>query len=117
MNSGKLDFAFVTGGIDFAAYSNVRQVTSLHVQALHLLVKEELAGDVTKHLGALRGKVVDLGGDEGAATYWLARDVMEFAGLYPGPADGPDAYVAQRARRPRSPRSTIGAGSPTRSSP
>ena len=93
VEAGKLDFAFVTGGIDFSHYANIRQVTSLHGQPLHLLVKEHLAADVARHLSALQGKVVDLGGGEGATTYWLARDVMEFAGLDAGPDSTPDKYV------------------------
>jgi len=81
VDSGALDLAVVQGGIDFSRFPNIRQVTSLQVMPLHLLVKEELADEVTTHLGALRGKVVNVGSGEGSSTYWLAREVLAFAGL------------------------------------
>jgi TRAP-type uncharacterized transport system substrate-binding protein len=93
VEAGTLDMAAVQGGIDFSGYSNVRQVTSLQVLPLHLLVKEELADEVaTTHLGALRGKVVNLGAGPSTGTYWLARDVLAFAGLDLEVAGQPDDY-------------------------
>jgi TRAP-type uncharacterized transport system substrate-binding protein len=94
VNEGTLDLAAVHGGIDFSAYPNARLITSLQILPLHLLVKEELAAEVTTHLGALRGKVVNLGAGPGTETYWLARDVLEFAGLDLGVAGEPDDYRA-----------------------
>lgn len=98
VDRGKLDMAFVVGALDFTPYRNIRQVVSLNVQPLHLLVKKELADAASVHLGALRGKVVDLGGGKGAASYWLARSVLEFAGLRPAPSsstgEGEGDYIA-----------------------
>jgi TRAP-type uncharacterized transport system substrate-binding protein len=87
VDAGSIDFALVLGGVDFTRYKNIRQVTSMHVLPLQFLVKEELADAVTAHLGALRGKVIDLGGGLGTGTYWLAREVLAFVGLHPG-SDG-----------------------------
>ena len=81
VEAGVVDFAIIPGGIDFSRYKNIREVTSLHIQPLHLLVKSELMADVSMHLGALKGKLVDLGGGPDSATYWLAREVLGFAGL------------------------------------
>ena len=94
VDSGALDIAVVQGGIDFSGYPNIRQVTSLQVLPLHLLVKEEIADEVTTHLGALRGKVVNLGTRAGTGTYRLAREVLAFAGLDTGGADEPGDYHA-----------------------
>jgi TRAP-type uncharacterized transport system substrate-binding protein len=94
VDAGTLDMASVQGGIDFSRYSNVRQVTSLQVLPLHLLVKDELADEVTTHLGALRGKVVNLGAGPSTGTYWLTRDVLAFAGLDLGVTGEPDDYRA-----------------------
>jgi TRAP-type uncharacterized transport system substrate-binding protein len=92
VDAGTLDLAAVQGGIDFSRYANVRQVTSLQVLPLHLLVKEELADEVANHLGALRGKVVNLGAGSNTGTYWLAHDVLAFAGLDLGVAGEPGDY-------------------------
>jgi TRAP-type uncharacterized transport system substrate-binding protein len=92
VEAGTLDLAAVQGGIDFSGYANVRQVTSLQVLPLHLLVKAEPADAVTTHLGALRGKVVNLGPGPNTGTYRLARDILAFGGLDFGVAGEPDDY-------------------------
>ena len=98
VDSGALDLAVVQGGIDFSRYPNIRQVTSLQVMPLHLLVKEEIADAVTTHLGALRGKAVNLGSSQGSSAYWLAREVLAFAGLSAGTAGKPgDFRVTNRS--------------------
>jgi TRAP-type uncharacterized transport system substrate-binding protein len=101
VNSGDLDLATVQGGIDFSSYPNIRQVTSLQVLPLHLLVKEEIGDEVTTHLGALRGKVVNLGAGEGSGTYVLAREVLAFAGLRPGAPGQPGDYQATALTGPQ----------------
>ena len=69
---------------------------------MNLLVKSEHADAVTLHLGALRGKVVDLGGGPESATYHLSREVLELVGLHPGDyherTDGPAAVVREPDR-------------------
>lgn len=81
VEAGIVDFAIIPGGIDFTRYKNIREVTSLHIQPFHLLVKSELTDAAALHLGALKGKLIDLGGGSDSATYWLAREVLAFAGL------------------------------------
>ena len=61
---------------------------------LHLLVKEEIADEVTTHLGALRGKVVNLGSSEASSSYLAAREVLAFAGLRLGAAGQPGDFHA-----------------------
>ena len=99
VEAGKLDYALVLGGRDFSRFRNVRQVAGLHLEPMNLLVKSEHAGAVAKHLGALRGKVVDLGGGPESATYHLSREVLALVGLRPGDYDarttGPAAVVQE----------------------
>ena len=83
VDAGRLDAALAQGGLDLADRPNLRQVASLHVEPLHLLVKEEIHAEVSRRLSALRGKVVGLG-ERGSGTNRLATEVMAFAGLKPG---------------------------------
>jgi TRAP transporter TAXI family solute receptor len=82
LDAGRLDVALVQGGLEQIDRPNLRQVASLHVEPLHLLVKEEIHAEVSARLSALRGKVVGLG-EQGSGTNGLASEVMEFAGLEP----------------------------------
>src|SRR5262245_28753781 len=43
VDAGKIDVALVQGGLAARHRANVRQVAALHVEPLHLLVKQELA--------------------------------------------------------------------------
>jgi TRAP-type uncharacterized transport system substrate-binding protein len=83
VQSGRVDVAFVQGGIDMTDRPGLRQVAALHVEPLHLLVKEELHRGVTRNLSGLRGKVVNVG-ERGSGTYLLATEVMAFSGLRAG---------------------------------
>ncbi len=83
VDTGRLDAALAQGGLELADRPNLRQVASLHVEPLHLLVKEELHDEVSRRLSALRGKVVGLS-ERGSGTNRLATEVMAFAGLRPG---------------------------------
>ena len=80
VNSGTIDVALVQGGLNFASRPNVRQVATLNVEPLHLLVKPELQVSVEESLLALRGKTINLSRSR-SGTNLLARDVLEFAGL------------------------------------
>jgi TRAP-type uncharacterized transport system substrate-binding protein len=91
VDAGTLDLAVIQGGIDFSGYPNIRQVTAIQVLPLQFLVKDELAEDVTTHLGALRGKQVALGSTD-SVTYRLAREVLAFAGLRGGAGGQPGDY-------------------------
>ncbi len=80
LEEGRVDAALVQGGLDMADHPNLRQVAVLHVEPLHLLVKEEIYRAVSRNLAGLRGKVVNLG-ERGSGTYLLAKEVMAFSGL------------------------------------
>jgi len=73
----EIKFAMVAGGVMTRNYSHVRSVTTLAREPLHLLVKPELA---QKGFVGLRGKRVALGPPT-TASYHVARDVLDFAGL------------------------------------
>ncbi len=83
VESGLVDAAFVQGGLDMIDHPGIRQVAVLHVEPLHLLVKEDIYRTVTRNLGGLRGKVVNIG-ERGSGTYLLATEVMAFSGLRTG---------------------------------
>ncbi len=83
LESGQVGAAFVQGGLDMIDHPGLCQVAVLHVEPLHLLVRQEIHPAVNASLGALRGKVVDLG-DHGSGTYLLATEVMAFSGLRAG---------------------------------
>jgi TRAP-type uncharacterized transport system substrate-binding protein len=89
-----VDFALVSGVVGFGAHAHVREVAPLHLEALHLVVRADLAEAVGQRLGALRGRTVDLG-PRGTATALLAEAVMAFAGLTPGDGMAPDTFVAR----------------------
>lgn len=93
VNARTLDLALVQGGLRIDDRPNVRQVATLHVEPLHLLVKSELADAATAHLSALDGKTVNLGA-VGSGTHSLATEVLAFAGLYPQEPGRPGGYTA-----------------------
>ena len=80
VESGRVDAALMQGGLDMVDHPGLRQVAGLHVEPLHLLVKEEIHRAVARNLAGLRGKVVNLG-ERGSGTYLLAKEVMAFSGL------------------------------------
>jgi TRAP-type uncharacterized transport system substrate-binding protein len=71
--------ALVTGGVTTRNYPHVRTVTSLTKEHLHLLIKGDRAD---KGIFGLRGKRIALGPPT-TASYHIARDVLDFAGLEP----------------------------------
>jgi TRAP-type uncharacterized transport system substrate-binding protein len=87
-----LDVALVQGGLKRNGWTHVRQVATLHVEPLHLLVKKELFEKVSAHLGALDGKTVNLS-DAGSGTHALAIEVLAFVGLRPRSAHGSRGYI------------------------
>ena len=90
IDTGKVDLALVQGGLDSSRWRNVRQVAALHIEPLHLLVKQELAEAVTANLDALKHRSVNLG-EVGSGTRSLATAVLRFAGLQPGVDFRPDS--------------------------
>jgi TRAP-type uncharacterized transport system substrate-binding protein len=83
LEAGQVDVALVQGGLEMRDSPVLRQVATLHVEPLHLLVKEEIHRDVARSLAGLRGKVVNLG-EPGSGSRLLASDVMAFSGLTSG---------------------------------
>ncbi len=83
VESGRVDAALVQGGLDMVNHPSLRQVAVLHLEPLHLLVKEAISRAVDRNLAGLRGKVVNLG-ERGSGTYLLATEVMAFSGLRAG---------------------------------
>jgi TRAP-type uncharacterized transport system substrate-binding protein len=98
VNDHVLDVALVQGGLRESDYPNVRQVATLHLEPLHLLVKKELAEGVARHLNALDGKTVNLG-PAGSGTHALASAVLAFAGLQPRDAGRTTGYIPTELTR------------------
>jgi TRAP-type uncharacterized transport system substrate-binding protein len=98
VNDHVLDLALVQGGLCESGYPNVRQVATLHVEPLHLLVKKELAEGVARHLNALDGKTVNLG-PTGSGTHALASEVLAFAGLRPRAPGRTSGYIPMELTR------------------
>jgi TRAP-type uncharacterized transport system substrate-binding protein len=87
VNDGSVDFALFSGAFHLGIHDHLREVTPLYLEALHLVVKQEIADAVEHDLGALRGRTVDLGPRD-SETEGLARAVLAFAELS---ADAPGA--------------------------
>jgi TRAP-type uncharacterized transport system substrate-binding protein len=98
VNDHALDLALVQGGLRDSDFPNVRQVATLHVEPLHLLVKKELAEGVAGHLTALNGKTVNLG-PVGSGTHALSSEVLAFAGLQPRAAGRATGYIPMELTR------------------
>jgi TRAP-type uncharacterized transport system substrate-binding protein len=95
VNSGKLDLGLILGGLPTAAYPDVRQVATLGVEPLHLLVCRELL-DATSapSLELLRGQRVAVG-EHGANGTRLAEDLLQLAGLKGGSSDASSDFIAE----------------------
>lgn len=81
--------AMVPGGISARDYPNIRLVTMLTNEPLHVMVRPEL---VEGGLPALRGRRVNIGPDA-TASHQLARGVLAFVGLAPTDERGPAGYT------------------------
>lgn len=92
VNAGTLDLALAQGGLGHDDQPNVRQVTDLNIEPMHLLVKASLYSEVSKNLWALRGKSVNIN-KTGSGTHWLALDTLRFAGLMPRDGAHPGDFV------------------------
>ncbi len=81
ISKGDFDIAFVQGGLTSNPDTNIRQISALHIEPLHLLVKPELQRSVSeKGLSQLTGRRINLGA-KGSGTHSLATAVLQFAGL------------------------------------
>lgn len=97
VNAGEIDLAMVSGVFRSGDYQHVREVTPLYAEALHLLVKRELAEEVARSVSALRGRVVSMGAD-GSETHELASNVLGLAGIVPERPVYPNGLRLQSVR-------------------
>lgn len=89
LETGKLDFAFIQGGLLDTSLRRVHQVTPLHLEPLHVLVKPELFEPILQNgLQYLTGHSINRGAP-GSGTFVLSTAVLQFAGL-----DSDDANTA-----------------------
>ena len=83
LSLGEFDIALVQGGLKSDSKSPIRQISALHIEPLHLLVKPELQRAIRERgLSQLAGHKVNLGA-LGSGTHSLATEVLQFAGLRP----------------------------------
>lgn len=81
ISTNAIDLALVQGGLSTTGYENVRQLTPLHIEPLHLLVKPEIHEEVANgNLTHLAGRTVNLG-SIGSGTQLLVQEVLHFAAL------------------------------------
>lgn len=76
VEEGKIDLAFVQGGLD-PAYENVRHVATVSPEVVHFLVKPEV-----EDIAGIRGKTVNMGVRNGAVSV-IAHQVLQISGLVP----------------------------------
>lgn len=96
VDAGQVDFALVAGALNTAQFSHVREVAPLYSEALHLLVKRELADQVAHSLNALRGHTVNLGAP-GSATAELSAAILAMAEVPRVERAGQDGYIPRQA--------------------
>lgn len=98
LSQGEFDIAMVQGGLVIESDSPIRQISALHIEPLHLLVKPELAELILqKGLSQLAGRKVNLGA-AGSGTSSLASEVLQFAGLGATSKGGEAKYYANSLR-------------------
>ena len=77
LNEGKLDFAFIQGGLDLH-FANVVHVATIEPELLHFLVRPEI-----KDISGLNGKRINLGSRLGG-TRIVSKQILTFSGLNEG---------------------------------
>ncbi|MFN9717933.1 MAG: TAXI family TRAP transporter solute-binding subunit [Planctomycetota bacterium] len=87
LKSKQLDVAIVSNGVVVPDDENIAVLASLHLEAVHLLVRKDLATLVRKDLAeknslieAIRGKRIHLG-EKGSTEWLLSRDFLHFMKL------------------------------------
>ncbi len=94
VKNGDFDLAFVQGGISTENVPTVRQLTAMHIEPLHLLVKPSLLERIeSAGLREIEGCTVNVG-PAGSGTQILATEVLKFAGLRASSASEPQSYRA-----------------------
>ena len=92
VNAGTIDFALVSEAFRIGPRPHVREVTPLYLEALHLLVKEDLVDAVSRDLGALRGHGIGIARSHDASTA-LSTDIFAFAGVPAADETRSDGYL------------------------
>lgn len=93
LSSGAVDFALVSAVFRSEQRTpGIRVVAPLQIEALHLMVKRELAARVDEGLVGLRGRSIDLGPDQSASD-GLARAVLAFGDVEPADDAHPGGYI------------------------
>ena len=92
LRQGEFDIALVQGGLTNNQVWPIRQISALHIEPLHLLVKPELQSLVNeKGMSQLAGRKINLGAI-GSGTHSLASSVLRFAGLRTDSEQGDALY-------------------------
>ncbi len=97
VNARQLDLGLVLGGFSPDEFPNVRQVATLGVEPLHLVVRRELLEQGAPSLEVLRGRRVSLG-EAGTKAAQLTLDLLRFAGMRPASANAPGDFEAVYTR-------------------
>ncbi|MFN9435284.1 MAG: TAXI family TRAP transporter solute-binding subunit [Planctomycetota bacterium] len=93
LNDRKIDLALVQGGLSLRDRTEVRQLSALHVEPLHVLVRGEFEATLKdRGLAGLKGKRVFLG-SRSSGTHVLAVNLLEFAGLGTDPLRDPNSVI------------------------
>jgi TRAP-type uncharacterized transport system substrate-binding protein len=95
VDAHRIDLGLVLGGFLPEDHPNVRQLATLGIEPLHLLVRPQLVATGNMSLEMLRGRRVSLG-EMGTSGARLATDLMRFAGLRPSTAHSVGDYEAVR---------------------
>jgi TRAP-type uncharacterized transport system substrate-binding protein len=77
VDTGKLDLAFIQGGLD-PNYENIRHVATISPELIHVLVKPGI-----ESIKDIRGKTVNMGSLEGG-TRIVAKQIFDLSGLKNG---------------------------------
>lgn len=94
LKNGEFDLAFVQGGLSDENLSTIRQVTAMHIEPLHLLVKTSLYERiVASGLSELSDGAVNVG-PVGSGTQILASEILRFAGLNASTVSAGNSYRA-----------------------
>jgi TRAP-type uncharacterized transport system substrate-binding protein len=80
IDARRIDVGLVLGGVPTSQHRNVRQVATLGVEPLHLLVRGQLAREHGASLEMLRGRRISLG-ERGSNGALLAESFLQFVGL------------------------------------
>lgn len=96
VDHGTIDLGLVSEAYRIERAGHVRQVAPLYVEAMHLVVKQDLGSAVRESLRALGGRRIMLGPRRSTTTD-LAMAVLRFAGLHPAGPAAPDGYVVEHA--------------------